>query len=66
LAKIPAQPTFTAKDEGYRVRNMTSNKPVKFQVSLSDFESAAITWNIADKNSTENQQQRIGLFGVFP
>jgi len=47
-----------AKEEVYGMANMTADKRVKFQVRLSDAETEATTWNLADIDRIVSQLDR--------
>jgi len=44
-----------AKDKPYGVANMTDDKSLQLQICLSDSESAARTWSLADTERVANQ-----------
>jgi len=58
FAKKVAQMRTAAGEEAYGAVNMTADKRVQFQVSLSDAEIEATTWIIADTDRVVNQLQR--------
>jgi len=43
-----------AEEEVYVGANITTNKPVKHQVRLSDADTQATTWNITGRNPIEH------------
>ena len=47
-----------AEEEVYGVANMTANMSVEFHVCLSDAETEATTWSIADTDPVWNQLER--------
>ena len=46
------------EDEAYRAANITPDKRLQFQILLSDAETAATTWSLADTESVTNQLVR--------
>ena len=48
LAKQSALMKTAAEDEAYRAANMTAEKQLQFQIHLSDAETEATTWSLAD------------------
>ena len=55
FAKILAQTKTAAEHEGYGVANMTADNRVAFQVHLTDDQTKATTWSIADTDRVANQ-----------
>jgi len=54
----------TAKEhEAYRVANMTPDKRQHFQICLSDAETDAMTWSLADTEHVTNQLKRV-IYGI--
>jgi len=47
-----------AEDEPYGATNMTTDKPLQFQVRLSDAETEGTTWSLADTKRVTNQRER--------
>jgi len=47
-----------ANDKAYEMANMSSNKRLQFQVRLSDAETEATTWSLADTEQVTNQLDR--------
>jgi len=58
LAKKLAQIKTAAEEEVYGAVNMTLNKRVEFQVRLSDAETEATTWSLADIDCIVSQLER--------
>jgi hypothetical protein len=58
-----AQKIFAAKDETYGAANMTADKRLQFQIRLSNAETVATTWNLADKERVTNQLER-EIYGI--
>jgi hypothetical protein len=58
LAKELALKKTAAKDEAYGAANMTANKRLQFRIRLSDAESEATTWSLADTEHVTNQLER--------
>jgi len=58
FAKKLAQIKTVAEEEVYGAANMNTDKPVEFQVRLSDAETEATTWSIANTDRIANQQER--------
>jgi hypothetical protein len=52
-----------AEDEAYRVANMTPNKRLQFQICISDAETVATTWSLADTVRVTNQLER-EIYGI--
>jgi len=50
--------TTAADDEDCGVANMTANKRLQFQNRLSDGETEATTWSLADSESVTIQLER--------
>jgi hypothetical protein len=59
FAQKLAQIKTTAEEEAYGVVNMTANKPVQFQVCLSDADIEATTCSITDTDRVVNQLERV-------
>jgi len=53
-----AQMKTAAEEEAYREVNMTADKHVQFQFILSDAETEATTWSIANTDHVVNQLER--------
>jgi len=51
------------EDEAYWAANMTADKRLPFQVRLSDAESEATTWSLADPERVTNQLER-EIYGI--
>ena len=47
-----------AEDEAYGVANMTADKQLQFLICLSDAETEAMTWSLADTECVTNQLKR--------
>jgi len=54
---------IAAKEEVYGAVNMTAPKHVEFQVRLSDAETEATTWSIADMHCIVSQLER-EIYGI--
>jgi thiaminase len=52
-----------SKDEAYRAANMTPNKQLQFHIRLSDAETEATTWSLADTERVTNQLER-EIYGI--
>ena len=63
LAKKLAQMKTAAKEEIYGAVNMTATKRVEIQVCLSDSETEATTWSIADRDCIVSQLER-EMYGI--
>jgi len=63
FAKKLAQIKTAPEEAVYEAVNMTANKRVEFQVRLSDAETEATTWSIADKDCIANQLER-EIYGI--
>jgi len=58
FTKKIAQIETAAEEEVYRAVNMTADKRVEFQVRLSDAETEATTWSLADIDRIVSQLER--------
>jgi len=58
LAKDFALMKAAAEDEAYGVANMTADMRLQFQIRLSDAETEATTWSLADTEWVTNQLER--------
>jgi len=58
FAKKLAQIKTAAEEEVYGAINMTADKRVEFQVRLSDAETEATTWSLADIDRIVSQLER--------
>jgi len=63
FAKELATMNTAAKEEAYRVANMTADKWLQFQIRLSDAEAEATTWNLADMEHVTIQLER-QIYGI--
>jgi len=63
FAKNLAQMRTAAEEVVYRVVNMTADQRVEFQVHLSDAETEATTWSLADIDRIVSQLQR-EIYGI--
>jgi len=63
FAKELALMKTAADDEAYRAANMTADKPLPFQVRLSDAETEATTWSLADTKRVTSQLER-EIYGI--
>jgi len=63
FAKDLALMKAAAEDEAYGAANMTSNKRHQFQIYLSDAETEATTWSLADTERVTNQLER-EIYGI--
>jgi hypothetical protein len=52
-----------AEDEAYAAANMTADKQLQFQIRLSDAETEATTWSLADTERVTNQLER-EIYGI--
>jgi hypothetical protein len=52
-----------AEDEAYGAANMTADKRLQFQIRLSDAETEATTWSLADTERVTNQLER-EIYGI--
>jgi len=52
-----------AEDKAYCAANMTTNKRLQFQIRLSDAETEATTWSLADTERVTNQLER-EIYGI--
>ena len=50
--------TAAAEDETYRAANMTTDKGVNVRIHVSNVETAATTWSLADTERITNQLER--------
>jgi len=57
LAKDLAVMKTPAEDKAYGAANMTANKQLWVQICLSDAETEATTWSLADTERVTNQLQ---------
>jgi len=53
-----AQITTAGQDVVYEVATLTTDKQMEFQVDLSNAETAAIAWSIADTDCIVNQLEK--------
>jgi len=63
IAKQLALMKPAAKDEGYGAANMTTDNRLQFELRLSDAETEATTWSMADTEFVTFQLQR-GIYGI--
>jgi hypothetical protein len=63
FAKKLAQMKTAAEEEVYRAGNMTTDKRAEFQVRLSEAETEATTWSIADTDRIVSQLER-EIYGI--
>jgi len=63
FAKQPALMKTAAEDEVYGAANMTADKRLQFQIRLSDAETDATTWSLADTERVTNQMGR-EIYGI--
>jgi len=52
-----------SEDKAYGAANMTANKRLQFHIRLSDAETEATTWNLADMERVTNQLER-EIYGI--
>ena len=52
-----------AEDEAYGAANMTADKRLHVQIRLSDAETEATTWSLADTERVTNQLER-EIYGI--
>ena len=52
-----------AEDEAYGAANITADKRLQFQIRLSNAETAATTWSLADTERVTNQLER-EIYGI--
>ena len=52
-----------AEEKAYGAANMTTDKRVQFQIRLSDAETEATTWSMADTERVTNQLER-EIYGI--
>jgi len=64
FAKKHATMITTAEEEVYGAANMTANKSVEFQIHLSDAETKATTWSIADTDHMASHIPR-QIHGIY-
>jgi hypothetical protein len=55
FAKDLALTKATTEDEAYGAANVTTNEQLQFQIPLSDAETEATTWSLADTEQVTNQ-----------
>ena len=58
VAKELALLKTAAEDKAYRAANMTADKRLQFQIRLSDAETEATTWSLADMERVTDQLER--------
>jgi len=58
LAKELALKNTAAEDEAYGAAIMSTDKGLKFRIHLSDAETEARTWSLADTEHVTNQLER--------
>jgi len=63
FAKELALKKTATEDEAYGVANMTANKRLQFRIHLSDAETEATTWSLADTERITNQVER-EIYGI--
>jgi hypothetical protein len=63
LAKQLALMKTATKDKAYGAANMTADEQLPFQICLSEAESDATTWSLADTEPVTNQMER-EIYGV--
>jgi len=63
VANELAQMKTAAKDEAYGGANMTTDKAMQFQIRLSDAETEATTWSLADTERVTSQLER-EIYGI--
>ena len=63
FSKELALKTIAAEDEAYGAANMTTEKRLQFQIRLSDAETEATTWSLADIQRVTNQLERV-IYGI--
>jgi hypothetical protein len=63
FAKDLALMKAAAEDDAYRVANMTADNRLQFQIRLSDTETEATTWSLADTEQVTNQLER-EIYGI--
>ena len=63
FAKQLALMKTAAEDEVYGAANMTADKRLQFQIRLSDAETDATTWSLADTERVTNQLER-EIYGI--
>jgi len=63
FAKELALKTAATEDEAYRAANMTADKRLQFGLRLSDAETEATTWSLADTEHVTNQVER-EIYGI--
>jgi len=63
LAKDFALMKAATEDEAYGAANMTANKRLQFQIRLSDAETEATTWSLADTERVTNKLER-EIYGI--
>jgi hypothetical protein len=63
FAKQLALMKTAAEDEVYGAANMTADKRLQFQICLSDAETDATTWSLADTERVTNQLER-EIYGI--
>jgi hypothetical protein len=51
------------EDKAYGAANMTADKQLEFQIRLSDSETEATTWSLADTERVTNQLER-EIYGI--
>jgi len=55
--------TAAAEDKSYGAANMTANKRLQFHIRLSNAETGATTWSMADAERVTNQIER-EIYGI--
>ena len=63
FAKELAIMKTATKNEAYGAANITANKRLQFQISLSDAETEATTWSLADTERITNQLES-EIYGI--
>jgi len=63
FAKQLALMKTAAEDEVYGAANMTTDKRLQFQIRLSNAETDATTWSLADTECVTNQLER-EIYGI--
>jgi len=63
FAKEPALKKIAAEDEAYGAAYMTAYKRPQFQIRLSEAETEATTWSLADTEHVTNQLER-EIYGI--
>jgi hypothetical protein len=63
FAKELALKKTAAEDEAYGAANMTADKQLQFRLRLSDAETDATTWNLADTEHVTTQLER-EIYGI--